>query len=194
MTQFGLYDDLCTSQTWVRIHKGDHRGRELADDHYTRQTPGAALWTRPGYSFCLLHKSRNVTALWCWWRPKWEHGTPGTERKDGLRVIECTMFRRVGHPDVIPRASELILAAEQALLWPEAQADLHIEAAGGIASLITGVSTKKTGRARAPRFPAGRCYRAAGWVDMDKSSLRADVWLTKPYPRTPPRGRGVVKQ
>ena len=164
---------------WARIHKGDARGRVMADEHYSRQTRGAAMWTRPGYSHCLYYETPTLKALWCWWRPKWEHGTPGTSRKDGLRVIECTMFRRIGSG---LQASDLILAAEQALLGPDALADLHLDDAGSIESLITGVSTAKTRRGRAPRFRAGRCYRAAGWVDMDKATRRADVWLTKGMP------------
>lgn len=38
---------------WERIHKGNSRGRVLADSHYTRQSSGNPLWTRPGYNACL---------------------------------------------------------------------------------------------------------------------------------------------
>lgn len=35
---------------WLEVHKGDTRCRLLADGHYSRQTPGAPMFTRPGYS------------------------------------------------------------------------------------------------------------------------------------------------
>ena len=163
---------------WARVHKGDMRTRLLADGHYTRQHPGAAMWTRPGYNYVLLAEFESGSALWCWWRPKWEDGRPGTQRKDRLRVLECTIFRRIGKT---PLASDLIRLAVDALNTQSAVDDLHLPAAGPISQLITGVSSKKTARRRSRRSLPGKCFREAGWHEIEKSTKRADVWLALPW-------------
>jgi hypothetical protein len=81
---------------WTPTTKGNARCRALADRHYTRQKPGSPQWTRPGYSAVLYASTDVGEAVFVWWRPKWEDGRPGTSRKDGLRCIECTHFRREG--------------------------------------------------------------------------------------------------
>lgn len=176
---------------WRRVKKCDFRAWTLADGHYTRQTPGAAQWTRPGYNFVLYHESAFVRAVWCWWRPKWE---AGIERKDGLRVVECTMFRRVGAADDQPRSSTLVAAAVGALLRPVAVTDLELDTAGPVECLLTGVDSEKTTGGRSPWHKPGRCYRAAGWQEYDKQGGRADVWLSRPWPRdaVPPRRQGLL--
>jgi len=136
------------------------------------------MWTRPGFNFVLFWTGEHGSALFCWWRPKWEHGAPGTRRKDGLCVLECTMFRRVG---TTPLASDLIRAATVALETEDARNDLALDRAGPISMLITGVSSEKTKRGRAPRHRAGRCFAAAGWAYMDKRTKRADTWLCCPW-------------
>lgn len=137
------------------------------------------MWTRPGYNFVLYAESPTGRALWCWWRPKWEDGRPGTQRKDGLRVLECTMFRRVG---VMPLASTLILDAVTMLWTPDARKDLHLSQAGPIDFLLTGVSSEKTRKGRSRRSLPGACYRHAGWRDLPgKKTKRADVWLWLPW-------------
>jgi hypothetical protein len=162
---------------WTRTHKGDARCRAMADQHYTRQNPGHPMWTRPGYNAVMITPC--AAAVWCWWRPKWEHGTPGTQRKDGLRAIECTLFRRM---PPAPLASSLIAAAVEYMSGSDAAADLHIDAAGPVHVLITGVSTAKTAGGRSPRSEPGACYRHAGWRPFAKRGGRADVWLYHPFP------------
>ncbi len=166
--------------TWVRITKGDPRGRRLADEHYTRQTPGAPSWTRPGFNHVLWWQGSDGVGLWCVWRPKWE---AGIERKDRLRVLECTMFRRTtdfsglpfGQP--LPIASEMIRAAVAATTRPAAVADLHLDTAGDISAIITGVRSDATMGRRGRATQPGHCFRMAGWQPIDKVSGRADVWL-----------------
>ena len=158
---------------WQRIHKGDTRGREMADLHYTRQTPGHPMWTRPGYNHCLLAEFPQGRALFVWWRPKWEDGRPGTSRKDGLRVIECTIFRIEG---VTPLASELIHGAVEALAQWEACEDLKLDCAGAVEGLITGVGASQTVRRRSRRSQPGVCFQHAGWERFDKRAGKADVW------------------
>lgn len=158
---------------WVRTHKGDTRARALADLHYTRQTPGHPMWTRPGYNYVLLVEP--ALAVWCWWRPKWE---AGVGRKDGLRCLECTIFRRT--PEA-PLASDLVRWAVEALWRPEAFADLQYSNAVPISDgLITGVGAKQTQRGRSKKSPPGKCYLAAGWEPFDHRPGRADVWLRAP--------------
>lgn len=71
--------------TWQVIHKGDKRALELADRHYTRQTPGSNQFCRPGKNLVLL--SENEDALWVTW---------SGIRDDGWDAWECTLFRNEG--------------------------------------------------------------------------------------------------
>lgn len=160
---------------WSVTHKGDPRGRALADKHYTRQSPGHPMWTRPGYNYVLIADG----AVFVWWRPKWE---AGIERKDGLRAIECTIFRRES-PD-LPKSSEMIRAAVAALTWPEARAELRLDACGSVPDgLITGVGVSATAARRSRHSPPGACFRAAGWRELKgKQSRRAQAWLHHPFP------------
>lgn len=173
-----LYFDECRSDPsvpqWTRISKTDRRTYAMADAHYTRKKPGAPSWTRPGYNHVLWSQYPAGQALWCWWRPKWEDGRPGTERFDRLRCLECTLFRRTG---VTPLASDLIRAAVAALDSPDARSDLHLDAAGHIPILITGVNSQLTSRGRSASSRPGQCYIHAGWSVLDKTSHAADTWL-----------------
>lgn len=160
---------------WERTHKGDARGRVLADNHYTRQSPGHPMWTRPGYNFVLYAEDLiDGRAVFVWWRPKWE---AGQERRDKLRAIECTIFRKEGCWTLI--ASELIKAAVWALWMPEAATDLNL-ACPHEYQLITGVSTAKTSRGRGKNSAAGKCFRSAGFREFEHRSGKADVWLEIP--------------
>jgi hypothetical protein len=164
---------------WARVHKGTTKARQLADRHYTRQNPGHPMWTRPGYNYVLLAEYESGSALFCWWRPKWEDGRPGTARRDGLRVLECTMFRREGQTH---QSSYLIRSAVDALQTPYAQRDLKLASAGPIDRLITGVSAKKTSRRRSKRSSPGECFLRAGWAKIEnKKTRRADIWLSYPW-------------
>lgn len=158
---------------WVRVHKGDSRARVLADCHYTRQNPGHPMWTRPGYNYVLLVEPG--LAVWCWWRPKWE---AGVERKDGLRCLECTIFRRTLQA---PLASSLVCWAVDALWRQEAFEDLRLANAVPITDgLITGVGSVQTQKGRSKNSLPGKCFLAAGWRYFDHRPGRADVWLKAP--------------
>lgn len=158
--------------TWIRVDKGNDRCRRLADRHYSRQTPGHPMWTRPGYNFVLYARDERGEASFCWWRPKWE---AGIERKDGLRVLECTIFRNESGTV----SSLLIRAAVASLGSRDGMRDLAL--ADPLAHpLITGVSSGKTSRGRSRRSLPGECFRRAGWIDYPKATSRADVWLVGP--------------
>lgn len=156
---------------WVVTTKADQRPRLLADRHYTRINVGHPMWTRPGYSQILYLEQRSGrAAVFCWWRPKWEDGRPGTERKDRLRCIECTIFRN----ETRYRSSDLI--REAVAIVPEWERYRDVEIPDG---LITGVSSRATVGGRHPDSLPGHCFRMAGWVDFHHPGrgTRADVWL-----------------
>ena len=165
---------------WVRTTKADQRCRVLADRHYSRQTPGHPMWTRPGYVMILYCEQRNGrAAVWCWWRPKWEDGRPGLQRKDGLRAIECTMFRnetRWRSSDLIRDAVALLATWAHAIdvAWPD--------------GLVTGINSVATAAGRHPSSRPGECFLQAGWKPFPhRASKRADTWLryVPPCPACP---------
>lgn len=135
------------------------------------------MWTRPGYNYVLTTPERD--GVFVWWRPKWEDGRPGTQRKDGLRVLECTIFRREGGP---LKASEMIRAAVDALLWPDASDALKYSTMGKLEWLITGVGSEQTKQRRSNKSKPGKCFRCAGWREFKKKGGRADVWLRRRPP------------
>ena len=159
---------------WLPTHKGDVRCRKLADLHYTRQTPGHPMWTRPGYNYVLYFENETGSAAWCWWRPKWETGQIGTQRKDGLKCLECTLFANRGTGIL---SSELVHDAVTALLLPEATKALSITDPNKLL-LITGVSSSKTSGRRSRNSLPGKCYREAGWTNFEHRKGKADVWLS----------------
>jgi hypothetical protein len=119
----------------------------------------------------MVLKARGLVgcAVWVWFRPKWESGIQGTERKDGLRAIECTLFRNESgflSSELIREACDWLLKWEHALdtKWPD--------------GAITGIKSDATARGRSKRSLPGQCYRAAGGVEFNhRKSNRADVWL-----------------
>jgi hypothetical protein len=166
---------------WTPTRKSNDRVRGMADRHYTRRKPGSKQWARPGYNYVLHSRGERYEAAWCWWRPKWEDGRPGTERKDGLRVVECTIFRLEGVPPGL-KASDFIRDAVAALCLPEAAADLHLDHAGEVEFLLTGVASKKTASRRSRTSPPGACFLHAGWEPLEKKADRADAWLRHEWP------------
>jgi hypothetical protein len=160
---------------WVVTTKADQRPRFLADRHYTRQTPGHPMWTRPGYNLILYAEQRSGrAAAFCWWRPKWESGILGTERKDKLRCIECSLFRN----ETRFRSSDLIREAVTMLEGWEHTWDVHLPD-----GLITGVGSRQTAQGRSSDSPPGMCFVAAGWEPFTHpgKNKRADVWLRAPW-------------
>lgn len=80
--QLGL-EDPETYGPWVRTHNCDPAGRSLADRHYSRQTVGAARFTRPGKNLVL--RTPEGDAIWASWYSPY--------RLDRLKACECTIFR-----------------------------------------------------------------------------------------------------
>jgi hypothetical protein len=154
--------------SWTPVPKSDQRCRVLADRHYTRQTPGHHAWTRPGYNFPLYLEQRSGrSAVFCWWRPKWE---AGIHRKDRLECIECTIFRN----ETRYRSSDLIRDATTMLVLWERYLDVALPD-----GLVTGVGDAQTAGGRHPDHPPGWCFYKAGWVYFDHpgKGVRANTWL-----------------
>lgn len=176
---------------WLETDSGDPRCRQLADRHYTRIKVGHPMWTRPGWRQILYLEQRNGRAAgFCWWRPKWESGIIGTQRKDGLRCIECTLFRN----ETRFRSSDLIVDAVACLRsWEHAN---DVEIPDGI---ITGVNSERTRGGRHPDHDPGYCFLMAGFEPFvhPGKGTRADVWLrfagTMP-PMRAPEGTGLLGQ
>ena len=127
------------------------------------------MFTRPGYNMVLWCSGPKGEATWVWFRPKWESGIPGTNRKDGLRAIECTLFRNESgllSSDLIREATYLLPS------WVHAQ---DVEWPDGA---ITGIKSSITAHRRSRHNLPGHCYRMAGWQEFEhRKSDRADYWL-----------------
>jgi hypothetical protein len=138
----------------------------------------------------LLAEQRNGRrAAFCWWRPKWESGLPGTERKDRLRAIECSLFRN----ETRFRSSELITDAIACLLaWTHATDVLWPD------GIITGVNSAATSGGRHVDSSPGECFLRAGFATFRHpgKGKRADTWLryagSLPAPVAPAQSARLV--
>lgn len=107
---------------WYHVSHVDNRARLLADDHYSRQTPGAVEFTPPGNKIVLIvphaNPLRRPLALWASQRPA---PSSGIGRADGFDYWHNAIFRN--ESDL--RASDLIIEAMQITkhFWPTLPAD-----------------------------------------------------------------------
>ncbi len=148
---------------WAITDKGDDRARLLAEDHYTRQTPGARSFTRNGQNLVFL--TPDLRALWVTFRP-----TPGkATRSDKLDAWECALFRNVG-PFL---SSELIIDAVllSMALWGPLPKD----------GFITFVKPECV-RSSNP----GYCYKRAGWTSFGTAVDGKPRLKAPTYPYTAP--------
>lgn len=157
---------------WREVHKMTPALVALADRHYTRQTPGSPQCCRPGVNLCLL--TDDCSAAWVVWRP-----IPSVGRKDRLEAWECTLMRNEGRR----RTSDLIREAVEwtwrAWGWPPRD------------GLITAIDAEATAAGRSPHARPGRCFRAAGWREIERRRSRnggVQVWLRAPHPQRIPAG------
>ena len=154
---------------WTETNKGNCRCRELADRHYTRQTPGHPMFCRPGYNQVFHNSDDQGEAVWVWWRPKWEDSSPFTKRKDGLLAIKNTLFRN----ESSALSSDLIRSAVDMLpTWNRIAA--HPD------GLITGIGVEQTASRRGRKNLPGHCFRMAGWEEFEHRSGKAGIWLKHP--------------
>lgn len=150
---------------WREINKGHRRLIELADSHYTRQTPGSNQACRPGVNLALLLS--DGSAVWVVWRP-----IPEVGRKDGLEAWECTLFRNGG-----ARLSSELVAEATALTfrrwgWPPRD------------GLISAVGIDETAARRSKNSEPGQCFRVAGWAPFEHPSPdKSKAWWRAPHPK-----------
>lgn len=126
---------------FTRTTKFDRQAARLADNHYSRRTPGSPQFMPPGETIVLI--TPDALALFGWWRP---HPNSGLEAMNGLDGWTCTIFRNTG-PIL---SSRLILDAELHLFTPAI--------APGPDGMLTYVWDKKI-RSTNP----GCCFKKAGW-------------------------------
>ncbi len=155
-----------TAAEWRECTKNALRFVELADGHYTRQTPGSIHVLRPGMNLPLV--LADGSAAWNVWRP-----IPQIGRKDFLEAWECTLFRYVGGGRL---SSDLIIAATDRTWrkwgWPPRD------------GLITSVGIEQTAAHRSPWHEPGWCFRKAGWTEFEHPYADASkMWLRAPHPR-----------
>ncbi|MCY9690588.1 hypothetical protein M5W70_18360 [Paenibacillus larvae] len=134
---------------WILTHKGDSSCRLLADRHYSRQTIGHPMFTRPGRNLVLRTALGN--AVWVTW---------SGIRDDGLDAWECTIFRNETHY----LSSNLIRSAVEATIaeWGTPPVD----------GIITYVDPKKINS-----MNPGCCFKKAGWQRIGKNSKRGLILL-----------------
>jgi len=134
---------------WMVTHKGDRSCRLLADRHYSRQTVGHPMFTRPGRNLVL--RTADGMATWVTW-----YGI----RDDGLQAFECTIFRN----ETSILSSELIKDAVTATKaeWGKFPKD----------GMITYVAADKIRSTN-----AGYCFKRAGWKRIGESKKRGLVLL-----------------
>lgn len=159
------------AKRWLITDKGDPHARRIVDHgitfasarksrgpHYSRQTEGAAQWTRNGQNIVLI--TADLDAVWAMHRP-----APGkATRPDGLDAWENVMFRNTAAHKY--KSSELIREAV-ALCYA-----LWSGGLGGAApadGVITFIKPLETSAQRAKTSLPGACYRHAGWEDWGES-------------------------
>ncbi len=167
---------LSLSGGWVEVNKCHPVAVSLADRHYTRQTPGAAQFTRPGVNLVLVRE--DGTVVWVTWRP-----IPQVGRKDQLEAWECTLFRNEGaslSSDIIRQAVDITWRRWG---WPPKD------------GFITAIGIEQTAKRRGKHSRPGACYIAAGWEPWQHPNPSQNVdkaWLKAPHPeRERPRGGEV---
>jgi hypothetical protein len=144
------------SMPWHVSWRSDPQGRDIADRHYNRQSPGASGFVPPGRCFVLTTPG----ALWVtsWPFPEYvKHDWPGA-------WINST-FRRESGTEL---ASDMIRAAVAATRhhWPDVP-DL---------GMITFVDPTKVRHKRDP----GRCYRKAGFRLIGRTRSGLLTWQMLP--------------
>lgn len=137
---------------WMVTHKGDQACRALADRHYSRQTPGAIQFCRPGRNLVL--RTSLGDAVWVTW---------DGIRDDGKIGYECTLFRNESKH----LSSDLIKWAIHATIkeWGYSKKEF-----------LTYVNPEKIHSDN-----AGYCFRKAGFHPVGKSKRGLLLLRTTSY-------------
>lgn len=126
-----------SSQVWIHIKDGNHTGRAIFDNHYSRYFYAdgrkPALYVGPGEKMVLI--TADALSLFIWRK------FISMDKQDG---VSCAVFRNEG-----PILSSLLIKEAMKLAfkrWPRQR-------------LYTYVDPSKTRHKRDP----GRCFLKAGW-------------------------------
>ena len=130
-----------TESSWIITNKGDNACRQLADRHYSRQSPGDKQFCRPGRNLVL--RTSQGDAVWVTW---------DGIRDDGIDAWECTLFRNESNL----LSSTLI---KEAVKITCQQWGLHLT--DGIITYIFADKVKSVN--------PGYCFKCAGWQPFGKS-------------------------
>lgn len=124
---------------------------QLADSHYSRQTPGHREFMPPGSTLVLRNNDGSVVFGWL----------KQQKRDDGQRGVNCSIFRN----ESARRASSVVLEAE-----------LAARRKWGSVRLFTYIDPLKT-RAimRHGKRVVGFCFQAAGWKPLVHKDGRPHV-------------------
>ena len=143
---------------WRQVKRCYQPARELADGHYSRQTPGAYEFMGDGETFVLYHESELGHAVW----GVVHNRAPGsTEWR-----WRCSIFRNEsGHrsSDMIRVATDLTYGHWSRRKWPTVP-------------LTTEVDASKVRRKRDP----GRCFIKAGWRILPELTTKGYIRMEAP--------------
>lgn len=136
---------------WQLRNRNDRVLVDLADRHYSRQTPGSKQMGAPAESLAFVTPCERAG-----WLSQWTH-----HPDDGLLALRCAFFRNEG----AGLSSELILAAMRLTqeIWPP-----ELFAVYPRDGWVTWI---KPGKIASPN--PGYCFKVAGWwVDHEWAPAR----------------------
>jgi hypothetical protein len=142
---------------WREVTRCHALCREIADRHYSRQTPGAREFMANGETLVLLHESEAGVAVW--------GVIHNLDPAGGIRW-RCSIYRNessLRSSDMIIEATSITYDHWRRRSWPSVP-------------LQTEVDPSKVRRKRDP----GRCFRRAGWSVVGER--RGLVVLEAPAP------------
>lgn len=134
------------ARRWHQVKRCDVRARELADRHYSRQSPGADEFMGNGRTLVLITLAAD--AVWGAIENKDPHGGPHWR---------CSIFRNEG-----PTLSSALVkeaTAETIAFWRRRYGLPPVP-------LMTEVDVDET----RPKRDPGRCFLMAGWTVVEKSA------------------------
>lgn len=140
------------SELWTLADSQDPLCTELADGHYSRQTPGSARYMGPGQTLALHHRGSVGSAVW---------GVLLNLDPVGALRWRNTIFRNTSST-----ISSVLIAAATFVTYQEWIA--RYDALPDV-PLTTEVDIEATKRRRSKHKEPGVCYREAGWREVRRT-------------------------
>lgn len=144
---------------WAPVTRTDSLAAELADGHYSRQTPGDDQYMRPGRSAAFVHHGPSGRALWA------------CVHNVFFGVWRWTNTHFVNRSGTL--SSFLVETGTAATYreWTRKYGALPSQ------SLRTEVDVELTAARRSERNEPGHCYRVAGWREVDRHPSKRGTTL-----------------